>query len=99
MRMNHATLTAAAIAIALAAGCASMMSDSDAAKKALDVMKHSFKENGQAKLDRLDQDEVQAACSKYQSHENMPKDVAERIEKSQLALVKYPGDGKVLGDW
>ncbi len=63
------------------------------------MMKHSFRESGQAKLDRLDQDEVQATCSQYETHDKVPKDIAERIEKSQLATVKYPADGKFLGDW
>jgi len=63
------------------------------------MMKTSFKENGQAKLDRLDQDEVQATCSKYETVDKLPKDVAERLEKSQLATIKYPADGKLLGDW
>ena len=101
--MNHSKLTYLACVVALVAGCAtsasSTMSDDAIAKKALDVMKHSFKERGQAKLDRLDQDEVQATCSKFESHDKMPKDVAERIEKSQLATVKYPADGTMLGDW
>ena len=29
----------------------------------------------------------------------MPKDVAERIEKANLATIKYPADGKLMGDW
>ena len=92
------TAGAAAIA-ALIAGCATMMSDSEVAKKAMVMMKASFKENGQAKLDRLDQDEVQATCSKYDSLDKLPKDVAASLEKSQLATIKYPADGKMLGDW
>ncbi|MEP6702772.1 MAG: sulfur oxidation c-type cytochrome SoxX [Betaproteobacteria bacterium] len=75
------------------------MSDSDIATKATAVMKTSFKERGQAKLDRLDQDEVQATCSKYESIDKLPKDVAAHLEKSQLASIKYPADGKLLGDW
>ena len=74
-------------------------SDAEVAAKALATMKHSFREHGQAKLDRLDQDEVQATCSKYPTHDKVPKDVAERIEKSQLATVRYPADGSLLGDW
>jgi sulfur-oxidizing protein SoxX len=67
--------------------------------KALSMMKSSFKENGQAKLDRLDQDEVQKLCSQYHGDNPLPKDVAERLEKAQLATIKYPADGKYMGDW
>ena len=62
------------------------------------MLKSSFKERGQAKLDRLDQDETQRVCSQY-GGKAPPKDVAERIEKANLATVKWPADGKYLGDW
>jgi sulfur-oxidizing protein SoxX len=62
-------------------------------------MKASFQEQGQAKLDRLDQDEVQKVCSEYNGDRKIPKDVAERLEKAELAAIKYPTDGKYLGDW
>ncbi len=94
------TVVALGAFAAFAAGCAAMMgSDDQYAAQAVAVMKASFKEAGQAKLDRLDQDEVQRLCSQYVGDKAMPKDVAEKIEKGQLALVKYPADGKYLGDW
>jgi sulfur-oxidizing protein SoxX len=61
-------------------------------------MKTSFKENGQAKLDRLTQDETQRLCSEYSGEKKMPKEVAARIEQAQLAAIRYPSDG-YLGDW
>jgi L-cysteine S-thiosulfotransferase len=91
-----------AIAIALVAvavfGCATGPNDAEVAAKASAVMKTSFKERGQAKLDRLDQDDTQRACSAAGAAPP-PKDVAERIEKANLATVKWPADGKLLGDW
>jgi len=57
-------------------------------------LKSSFKERGQAKLDRLDQDETQRLCSSPISKEN-----AQKIEKLNTAAVKYPADGKLMGDW
>jgi sulfur-oxidizing protein SoxX len=98
--MQKKTIIALGLAGLVAAGCASMMTGGDdTGAKALAVMKASFKENGQAKLDRLDQDEVQRLCTEYNGDRKMPKEVAERIEKSQLAAIKYPADGKFLGDW
>jgi sulfur-oxidizing protein SoxX len=61
------------------------------------VMKASFKDRGQAKVDRLDQDETQRLCSQYP--EKRPKEVAKNIEALNLKLMKYPADGKLLGDW
>jgi sulfur-oxidizing protein SoxX len=61
------------------------------------VMKASFKERGQAKLDRLEQDETQRLCSQYP--DKRPKEVAKKIETLNMKRVKYPADGKLLGDW
>jgi sulfur-oxidizing protein SoxX len=98
--MQKKMIIALGLAGFVAAGCASMMMGEDeTGAKALATMKASFKENGQAKLDRLDQDEVQHLCTEYSGDRKMPKDVAERIEKAQLAAIKYPADGKLLGDW
>jgi sulfur-oxidizing protein SoxX len=62
------------------------------------MLRASFREQGQAKLDRLDQDDTQRACS-LQGGKAPPKDVAERIEKENLASIRWPADGKYLGDW
>src|SRR5437868_1344660 len=87
------------VAGSLAAGCAAMVSNDRATEaKALAMMKSSFKANGQATLDRLDQDEVQRTCSEYAGKE-MPKDVAAALEKAQLAQIKYPAGAKYIGDW
>ena len=82
---------------AVLAGCASVP-EQDIAAKALAMMKASFKERGQAKLERFDQDDAQKSCSLPPSVA-IPKEVAERVEKANLAAVKYPADGKLLGNW
>ena len=81
----------------LLAGCATSLSEDDAQKQAVSMMKSSFKAQGQASLDRLNQDDVQATCSKYPPGAVIPKEVADRIEKAQLASIKYPA--KLMGDW
>ena len=81
---------------AVAAGCATMVSDEQRSAQALETMKASFKEQGQAKLDRLVQDDMQRTCS---VEKVPPKDVTDKLEKAQQALIKYPADGKYLGDW
>ncbi len=91
------TLILAAGFSVLAAGCATV-SDEQTAQKALALMKSSFHAKGQAKLDRLDQDETQKLCS-HPPSEKLDKSVAEKIEKANLATIRYPADGKLLGDW
>ena len=88
----------AAGSAAVVVGCATAPSDSQVAAKATQVMKDSFKAHGQAKLDRLDQDETQKTCTTY-AGETVPKDVAERIEKINMASIQWPTDGKYLGDY
>ncbi len=99
--MKRTSIVLLGVAAAIGVGCASMADRDDAANtaKALALMKASFREQGQAKLDRLEQDDVQRLCSEYSGDRKMPREVAERIEKSQLELIKYPADGKFLGDW
>ena len=61
------------------------------------VMKASFRDRGQAKVDRLNQDETQRLCSQFP--EKRPKEVGKKIEAINMKLIKYPADGKLLGDW
>jgi sulfur-oxidizing protein SoxX len=90
--------TALTVLLAGAAMAASMTAPADSAsERAVVILKSSFKPRGQATLDRLEQDEVQAACSRYKGEP--PEAARERIEKSQLAAIRYPGSGKLMGDW
>jgi sulfur-oxidizing protein SoxX len=97
---NKTTMLAAAgvAALLVLVGCATAPSGTDVAARARDVMRASFKESGQAKLDRLDQDEAQRVCSDY-AGKAVPKDVAERIEKANMDAIRWPADGKFLGNW
>lgn len=83
---------------AVAVGCATTPDDTQTAAKATAMLKASFKAHGQAGLDRLDQDETQKVCSAAGT-KAPPKDVAEKIEKINLALIVWPADGKLMGDW
>lgn len=95
--MNAKRIVALAGVGAILFGCATRPSEQELDAKALAVMKAGFMERGQAKLDRLDQDELQRTCSMYPGA--VPKDIAERLEKSQMATLKFPADGNLLGDW
>ena len=82
---------------AIVAGCATM-SDAELTKQAAEVLRASFKERGQAKLDRLNQDNPQALCS-IDDGKPIAKESGAALEKAQLELIKYPADGKLMGDW
>ena len=91
-------------AIALLAGCAAMVASPEAKAptdaEIVAILKASFKDSPSAKLDRLDQTPLQKACTEA-SRSNKPLDdkLREALQAAALASVKYPTDGKYLGDW
>lgn len=87
-------LLAAAAAVAVAA-CATYTPPSE--QETMAVIKSSFRDRGQAKVDRLSQSDIQKICT--DTANNPPKDVRAQLEKAALATVKYPADGKWLGDF
>ncbi len=94
--MNRRLVVAAVAAIATG-GCASWWYSPPTKEETISVIRSSFHDRGIAKVDRLNQTQLQAVCS--ETHNNPPKDVRERLEKAALAAVKYPSDGMWLGDY
>ncbi len=91
-------LLLAALPLAAHAAGPSHATHGDRNAEALKVMQSSFKARGQAGMDRLRQDPTQAMCSKY-APDAPPAALAQKIAASNRATVKYPADGKYLGDW
>jgi L-cysteine S-thiosulfotransferase len=94
--MTRATLAVAAVTAL--AGCASMMYTPPTADESMKVIRAGFAERGVAKLDRIEQTELQAACSQFPKGD-LPKELRARLEKAAEASIKFPADGKWLGDW
>ena len=91
------TLAAAGLAAALVvAGCASAPSSAELDQQALAMLKASFRDQGIAKVDRLNQDLGQKACS---SDKPPAEGVAKQIEAEALAGIRWPEGGRYLGDW
>jgi sulfur-oxidizing protein SoxX len=95
--MKPRTILALALYGIWVAGCATRSSDSEAERAVAEMVRTSFKARGQATIARLNQDEVQALCSRYKGEP--PQDARQKIEKSQQATLRYPGSGKMMGDW
>lgn len=96
--MNKRTLMAACVAATgglVLAACSTFTPPTKQETQA--VIKSSFSERSIAKLDRLDQSEIQAICS--DTRDNPSKEQAAKIEKLATATIRYPADGKFLGDW
>ncbi len=95
--MKNTTLRhAAAAAAALLAGCATPAPDVSA--EFPKMMQASFRDQGIAKVDRLQQDEANAACSRAEG-KPLADDVAGRIQAAALKTVKPPPSGRYIGDW
>jgi sulfur-oxidizing protein SoxX len=84
------------LAVSALAACMSMPSSSELDQQAKAALKASFRDQGIAKVDRLNQDLGQAACS---SPQPPSPEMAKRIEAEALATIRWPADGHYLGDW
>ena len=104
-KINRKLLALGAVAVAVAAvGCASMAplpSTAELDKLTQDMVKASFRGQGIAKVERVtDIDETLRLCNAADVA-GKPLDAAttKRLEEANLKTVKWPSDGKFLGDW
>ena len=95
MSFKSSGLAIAGITVLLAS-CASAPSPAELDRLADQMIKSSFRAEGQAQLDRLDQDLAQQACSALTPPS---PDVVKQIEAQALASIKWPAGGQYLGDW
>lgn len=96
--MNFRIVLSVAGATAIVAACATPSAYTPPTEQeTLAVIKAGFHDHGIAKRDRLNQTELQRVCTETKNQP--PKDVRDRLEKAALAAVKYPNDGKWLGDF
>ena len=90
----------AALALAVGATCAPVALR--AADTALDaqfkqLLQRDFRARASAGMDRLEQDVVQRICT--DSRDRPPAAERETPLKEQMALIRWPSDGRFLGDW
>lgn len=96
MKKTLLTLAAAAFGIAGCAALQPMPSPQELDARAQTVIRASFRDQGIAKVERLNQDLGQKACST----DRPPSEaVARQVESAALASVKWPTGGQYLGDW
>jgi sulfur-oxidizing protein SoxX len=91
--MIGAALTASMAALTIPVQAAESKLDA----KTVEIVKRDFQDKGIAKADRVNQDALQAACSKYQ--DKLPEKLKDKMQAEQAALIKLPADDKYMGDW
>ena len=82
------------------AGCASLPGSAELDRMAAATVQSSFRDEGWVKVDRLVQDDSNRECSIADAQgRQLDPARAKAIEAANLKTVKWPSDGKFLGDW
>lgn len=101
MNKTHKKVALLAIGTALTvllAGCAMAPTSQAVDEATAQVLKNSFREQGIARLDRLKLDASNQACSDA-AGKPLDEKLAKAIEEANLQTVKFPSDGKFIGNW
>ena len=93
---HYVSIVASLTFFAVAAQAADKL-DTELNAKVMSIIKRDFHDKGIAKIERLNQDSVQSMCTKYL--DNPPIDAMERLQTDQEKAIKWPADGKFMGDW
>jgi sulfur-oxidizing protein SoxX len=98
MKISTTILLAACAAGLLA--CSANPAAPDYDKLTADIVRASFRSEGIAKIDRLQQDEANRVCSAADvAGKPLDAEAAKALEAASLKTVKAPANGKYLGDW
>ena len=102
MKKTPITIALTLLAAVVGAGCAtSLGGGGDPDKLAAEMVKTGFRSQGIAKVERVTAiDETLQACNAADvAGKPLDPALAKRIEAANLKTVKWPSDGKFLGDW
>ena len=85
---------------AVLVGCASAPAGQNLDALTADIVRVSFRDQGIVKVDRLQQDDANRACSAADvAGKPLDEQTARAIEAASLKTVKPPADGQYLGEW
>ncbi len=98
---THYKLYAVVLAGAVLAGCAQGPSVAELNDLTDKIVKASFRDQSHVKVERLTAtDETNRLCSQADvAGKPLDEAVSKRIEQANLQTIKWPSDGKFLGDW
>jgi sulfur-oxidizing protein SoxX len=101
MKFNTKWTLGALTVAALLAGCAAAPNVAEVKALTDKIVKASFQTKGIAKVDRvLNIDETNLACAEADvAGKPLDEKTAKAIEAMNLKAVKWPSDGKFIGDW
>jgi sulfur-oxidizing protein SoxX len=101
MKKTPATIATTLLASLAVVGCAALPGSVDFDQAADAMVKSAFRTQGIAKVERVTQiDETLKACNAADvAGKPLDAATAKRIEEANLKTVKWPSDGRFLGDW
>ena len=98
--MKKTAIALIALSSVVLAACSSSAGGSNVDQLTADVIQSSFQAKGIATLDRLKQDEANRLCSDADvAGKPLDEKMAKVVEEASMKTVKWPSDGKYLGDW
>jgi sulfur-oxidizing protein SoxX len=99
MKKQH-LIALSLIASAVLAGCASGPSTVDLDKMTADIVKASFRDEGIVKVSVLDPEDINVACTAADvAGKPLNPDTTNALQDAQLKTIKWPADGKFMGDF
>jgi L-cysteine S-thiosulfotransferase len=100
VKRSYAAIISVAVLVVIGLSSCASSPSTPSAVQVLASLKASFSERGIAKLDRLDQTELQRVCSEANaSGKALAEDTRSRLQKTIYDAIPYPKDGKYIGDW
>lgn len=100
MKIKPRVTFLASTLIVFVAGCAALSGSLDLDQITTSMTKASFRDEGIVKVSVLDVDETSRLCSAADvSGKPLDEASARRIEAMNMKSIRWPSDGKFLGDW
>jgi sulfur-oxidizing protein SoxX len=100
MNSKLRTVLAVTTVALLVVGCASGPSVADLNALTQQIVKASFRDQGIVKASILNTDETNQACSEADAlGKPLDEKTVKRIEETNMKAIKWPSDGKFIGDW
>lgn len=100
MKMQYKITLSLLLVAGVVAGCAAVPPSVDLDKLTEEIAKASFQSKGIVKVSRLDADATNRACSAADvAGKPLDEATAKSLEAANFKAIKWPSDGKFLGDW
>jgi sulfur-oxidizing protein SoxX len=101
MKQTHTFTLVTTFLACVLAGCAQGPSVAELNAMTDQIVKASFRDEGYVKVERITAtDETNRLCSEADvSGKPLDEATAKRIEAANMSTIKWPADGKFLGDW